>query len=719
MVAIVTPDSPLAPGAGRHAGGGAATTAARSALMANAIRALSMDAVQQANSGHPGAPMGMAEIAVALWGRHLRHNPANPRWPGRDRFVLSNGHGSMLLYSLLHLTGYDLALSELRNFRQLHSKTPGHPENGLTPGVETTTGPLGQGLANAVGMALAEKLLAAEFNRDGHTVVDHRTYVFFGDGCLMEGISHEASALAGVWKLDKLIALYDDNGISIDGNVAPWFIDDTARRFEAYGWHVIAGVDGHDVEAVDAAIAKARSNTGKPTLICCKTTIGKGSPNRAGTARAHGEALGAAEVQATREALGWSHAPFVLPDEVYAHWDGGERGRTAESTWRKRFDAYTRAFPALAAEYTRRMAGNLPADWPALVRSTVVAAHAKAETVASRKASQIVLEAFTKALPELLGGSADLTGSNFTSTSHTPPLRFGSSGTVTQDTEGRRGRHINYGVREFGMAAIMNGIALHGGFIPYGGTFLTFSDYSRNAIRMAALMKLRVVHVFTHDSIGLGEDGPTHQSIEHAASLRLIPNLDVWRPCDTVETACAWAAAIANRDRPTALLLSRHNLPYAPKPGFDAERPDAVLAEIGKGGYVLAEPSEVGLFGRPRAVIIATGSEVSLALNAQQQLALPVNGRIAVRVVSMPSTTVFDRQDEAWKHSVLPSGVPRIAVEMGVSDGWWKYGCAAVVGIDRYGESAPGPVLFKHFGFTVENVVATVRKVLSSPRKSS
>ena len=691
----------------------AASAAERSRLMANAIRALSMDAVQQANSGHPGAPMGMAEIAVALWGHHLRHNPAHPRWPGRDRFVLSNGHGSMLLYSLLHLTGYDLALSELRNFRQLGSLTPGHPESGVTPGVETTTGPLGQGLANAVGMALAEKLLAAEFNRAGHTVVDHRTYVFLGDGCLMEGISHEASSLAGAWKLDKLIAIYDDNGISIDGAVAPWFIDDTPRRFEAYGWNVIAGVDGHDVDAVDAAIAKARASSGRPTLICCKTTIGKGAPNRAGTAKAHGEALGESEVKATREALGWPHAPFVLPDEAYAHWDATASGEAAEAAWRKAFDAYAKAHPELAAEYTRRVAGELPADWRTLVDRTAAAAHAKAETVASRKASQIVLEAFTQALPELLGGSADLTGSNFTNTSHTPPLRVASDGTVTQDTEGRRGRHINYGVREFGMAAVMNGIALHGGFIPYGGTFLTFSDYSRNAIRMAALMKLRVVHVFTHDSIGLGEDGPTHQSIEHAASLRLIPNLDVWRPCDTMETACAWAAAIESRERPTALLLSRHNLPYAPKPGFDAAKPDGTLAAIAKGGYVLAEPAEVGLAGRLRAVIIATGSEVALALNAQQQLALPENGRIAVRVVSMPSTTVFDRQDDAWKLAVLPPGVPRIAVEMGVSDGWWKYGCAAVVGIDRYGESAPAPILFKHFGFTVENVVATVKAALN------
>ncbi|MEO8836738.1 MAG: transketolase, partial [Caldimonas sp.] len=668
--------------------------------MANAIRALAMDAVQQANSGHPGAPMGMAEIAVALWGRHLRHNPANPRWPGRDRFVLSNGHASMLLYALLHLTGYDLALSELRNFRQLGSLTPGHPEHGLTPGVETTTGPLGQGLANAVGMALAEKLLAAEFNRPGHDVVDHRTYVFLGDGCLMEGISHEASALAGAWHLDKLIALYDDNGISIDGPVAPWFVDDTPQRFAAYGWNVIAGVDGHDVDAVDAAIAQATSSRGKPTLICCKTTIGKGAPTRAGTAKAHGEALGVDEVKATRAALGWPHAPFVLPDEAYAAWDAAQRGAAAEASWRNALAAYAKVHPALAGEYARRTAGELPADWRSVVEAAALAAHAKAETVASRKSSQIVLEALTKALPELLGGSADLTGSNLTNTSHTPPLRFASDGTITQDTEGRRGRHINYGVREFGMAAIMNGIGLHGGLIPYGATFLTFSDYSRNAIRMAALMKQRVIHVFTHDSIGLGEDGPTHQSIEHAASLRLIPNLDVWRPCDTLETLVAWTTAIESRERPSALLLSRQNLPYAPKPRFDAARPEGALAEIGKGAYVLAEPSEVGLRGKARAVIIATGSEVGLALHAQQQLALRENGRIAVRVVSMPSTSVFDRQSEAWKRAVLPPGVPRIAVEMGVSDGWWKYGCAAVVGIDRYGESAPGPVLFKHFGFT-------------------
>jgi len=687
---------------------------ARTTLMANAIRALAMDAVQQANSGHPGAPMGMAEIAVALWARHLRHSPAHPRWPGRDRFVLSNGHGSMLQYALLHLTGYDLAIGELRNFRQLHSKTPGHPEVDVTPGVETTTGPLGQGLTNAVGMALAEKVLAAEFNRHGHAIVDHHTYVFIGDGCLMEGISHEASALAGAWKLNKLVAIYDDNGISIDGAVAPWFIDDTPKRFAAYGWNVIADVDGHDVDAVDAAIARARQSTDRPTIVCCKTTIGKGSPNRGGTAKAHGEALGADEIKLTRAALGWGHEAFVVPDEAYAHWDARRSGAAFESAWQKAFTAYAAAHPELAAEYTRRMAGELPTDWWKTVQAAAVATHAKAETVASRKASQLALEVFTAALPELLGGSADLTGSNLTNTKSTPALRFELDGSPKRDENGRAGRHINYGVREFGMAAVMNGVALHGGLIPYGGTFLTFSDYSRNAIRMAALMKQRVIHVFTHDSIGLGEDGPTHQSVEHAASLRLIPNLDVWRPCDTLETLAAWAAAVGRREGPTALLLSRQNLPYAPKPGFDAARPDGALGEIAKGAYVLAEPAEVGLHGKAKALLIATGSEVQLALNAQQMLARPENGGIAVRVVSMPSTTVFDRQDRAYKESVLPRGVPRIAVEMGVTDGWWKYGCAAVIGIDRYGESAPGPVLFKHFGFTAENVVATVRAALAA-----
>ncbi len=677
-------------------------------LMANAIRALAMDAVQQANSGHPGAPMGMADIAVALWGRHLKHNPGNPHWADRDRFVLSNGHGSMLIYALLHLTGYDLPMSELRNFRQLHSKTPGHPEVGVTPGVETTTGPLGQGISNAVGMALAEKLLATEFNRvDGntcHTIVDHHTYAFLGDGCLMEGISHEACALAGAWRLNKLIALYDDNGISIDGQVAPWFIDDTPKRFEAYGWNVIAHVNGHDVDAVDAAIAKAKQ-ADRPTLICCKTTIGKGSPNRQGTAKAHGEALGAEEIKLTREALGWPYEPFVIPETVYEQWDARHSGLAAETAWVQTFEAYAKAYPELALAYVRRMDGDLPKQFAQVAFDTVLAAHLKCETVASRKASQITLEAFTKALPELLGGSADLTGSVFTNTSSTPALRFDAA---TGESNG--GRHINYGVREFGMAAVMNGVALHGGFIPYGGTFLTFSDYSRNAIRMAALMKLRVVHVFTHDSIGLGEDGPTHQSVEHVASLRLIPGLDVWRPADTAETAVAWACAIQNRHRPTALVLSRQNLPYLPKADFAAVVPKHDLGDISKGAYVLAEPSEVGMTKKTQAVIIATGSEVGLALHAQQLLA---QQNIAVRVVSVPSTSVFDRQTEAYKSSVLPQGVPRIAVEMGTTDGWWKYGCAAVVGIDTYGESAPAPVLFKHFGFTADNVVATVRTVLN------
>jgi len=669
---------------------------------ANAIRALAMDAVQAANSGHPGAPMGMADMAVALWGRHLKHNPVNPHWADRDRFVLSNGHGSMLIYALLHLTGYELPLQELRNFRQLHSKTAGHPEVGHTPGVETTTGPLGQGITNAVGMALAEKLLAAEFNRDGHAIVDHRTYVFLGDGCLMEGISHEACALAGAWKLNKLIALYDDNGISIDGQVAPWFIDDTPARFKAYGWNVIGPVDGHDVDAVDAAISQAKTSADKPTLIVCKTSIGKGSPNRANTAKAHGEPLGADEIALTRESLGWPHAPFEIPAEVYAAWDAKVTGAQIEAAWAERFAAYQAAFPELAAEFVRRMKGDLPANFHQVAVDAAVGAHAKAETVASRKASQLALEHFTAALPELLGGSADLTGSNLTNTKSTPNLRFDAAGAVVKNEAGQGGRHINYGVREFGMAAIMNGLALHGGFIPYGGTFLTFSDYSRNAIRMAALMKQRVIHVFTHDSIGLGEDGPTHQSIEHGASLRLIPNLDVWRPADTAETAVAWAVALQNANKPTALLLSRQNLPYAPKKD---------LSDINKGAYVLAEPAEVGLKKKAQAVIIATGSEVQLAMKAQEILAR--EHKIAVRVVSMPSTTTFDRQTVAYKKAVLPAGLPRIAVEMGSTDGWWKYGVSAVVGIDTYGESAPAPVLFKHFGFTPENVVDTVRAVLA------
>jgi transketolase len=668
--------------------------------MADAIRALAMDAVQQANSGHPGAPMGLAEAAVALWGRHLKHNPLDPAWIDRDRFVLSNGHGSMLLYALLHLTGYDLPIDELRRFRQLHSKTPGHPEVGITPGVETTTGPLGQGLANAVGMALAEKLLAARFNRPGHDIVDHRTYVIVGDGCLMEGISHEACALAGVWQLNKLTALYDDNGISIDGPVQPWYRDDVRQRFSAYGWRVIGPVDGHDADAVDAALAQAVDSQHQPTLIICRTTIGKGAPTRAGTAKAHGEALGADEVAATRKALGWEHGAFELPKPVTDLWDARANGRAAQARWNERFSAYRGAHPELASELLRRCGGELPTSFNALAQQALQAAHAKAEAVATRKASQIALEAFTKALPELLGGSADLTGSNLTNTSSTPPLRFGDDG-APKLTDDQPGRHINYGVREFGMAAVMNGVALHGGFIPYGGTFLTFSDYSRNAIRMAALMKRRVIHVFTHDSIGLGEDGPTHQSVEHAASLRLIPGLEVWRPADTAETVVAWRAAIAAADRPTALLLSRQNLPYCPKATLDA---------IERGAYVLAEPAEVGVKKKLQAVIVATGSEVQLALHAQAELA---RDGIAVRVVSMPSTTVFDRQDTAYKSQVLPAGVPRIAVEAGVTDGWWKYGCAAVVGIDRYGESAPGAELFKHFGFTAANVADTVRSVLA------
>ena len=674
---------------------------ANQALMANAIRALAMDAVQQANSGHPGAPMGMADMAVALWGDHLRYNPANPHWFDRDRFVLSNGHASMMLYAVLHLTGYDLPIGELKNFRQLHSKTAGHPEVDVTPGVETTTGPLGQGITNAVGFALAEKLLAAEFNRPGHAIVDHHTYVFLGDGCLMEGISHEAAALAGAWKLGKLVALYDDNGISIDGKVAPWFIDNTPARFEAYGWNVIRDVDGHNVQALDAAIAAAKKNSSKPTLICCKTSIGKGSPNRQDTAKAHGEPLGAEEIALTRAALGWEHGPFDIPASVYGDWDAKAAGAKAEAAWNKKFAAYAKAFPELAAEFKRRMAGDLPANFGEIAAQIASDAHDAGATVASRKASQLALEGLTAALPELLGGSADLTGSNLTNTKSTPSLRVDDKGAVVLTEDGKIGRHINYGVREFGMAAIMNGVALHGGFIPYGGTFLTFSDYSRNAIRMAALMKQRVIHVFTHDSIGLGEDGPTHQSIEHAASLRLIPNLDVWRPGDTAETAVAWAVALQNQTRPTALLLSRQNIAYAPK---------SELGDISRGAYVLSEPETVGLKSKKTAaVIIATGSEVQLALAAQKLLA---EKKIAVRVVSMPSTTTFDRQDLAYKKAVLPKKLPRIAVEMGCTGGWWKYGCAAVVGIDTYGESAPAPELFKYFGFTAENVAATVEAAL-------
>ena len=658
------------------------------AELANAIRALSMDAVQAANSGHPGMPMGMAEIAVALWNRHLRHNPANPKWADRDRFVLSNGHGSMLLYALLHLTGYALPIDELRRFRQLHSMTPGHPEVGVTPGVETTTGPLGQGIANAVGMALAERLLAAEFNRPGAAIVDHHTYVFLGDGCLMEGISHEACSLAGTLQLGKLIALYDDNGISIDGKVAGWFTDDTPKRFEAYGWHVIPAVDGHDVDAVDRAIAAAKAVADRPSLICCKTVIGKGSPNKAGSHDSHGAALGEKEVAATRAAIGWEHVPFEIPKGVYAGWDARARGAAAESDWHRRFGAYEKQHPQLAREFLRRMAGELPAGWRAHCDALLAKIESKAETIATRKASQNAIEGLAPALPEFVGGSADLTGSNLTNWSGAKVV--GASG---------GGNYLSYGVREFGMAAITNGMALHGGLLPFSGTFLTFSDYARNALRMAALMQLRNICVFTHDSIGLGEDGPTHQSVEHVASLRLIPHLDLWRPCDTVESAQAWIAAVERRDGPSALVFSRQNLPFQKRDG-------QATAAIARGGYVLADCP-----GKPQALLLGTGSEVQLAMEAQAKLAAE---GVHVRVVSMPSTGVFDRQDAAYRDTVLPRGVPRVAVEAGVSDGWRKYvGLdGAVIGIDRYGESAPGGQLFKHFGFTVDNVLAAVKSVI-------
>ena len=660
--------------------------------LANAIRALAMDAVQQANSGHPGMPMGMAEIAEVLWNHHLRHNPADPAWPNRDRFVLSNGHGSMLLYALLHLTGYDLPMEELKRFRQLHSKTPGHPERGVTPGVETTTGPLGQGLANAVGMALAERLLAADFNREGFDIVDHRTYVFCGDGDLMEGISHEACSLAGTLGLGKLIVFYDDNRISIDSEKAhidSWFTDDTPRRFEAYRWHVVPNVDGHDFAAVDAALRAAQKETERPSLICCKTTIAKGAPKKANTGAAHGAPLGAEEVAATRANIGWPYPPFEIPRHVYEGWNARERGARLQREWNNLFDAYARAYPQLAAEFRRRMAGELPKTWAALRDKTIAQASEKAETVATRKASQNTLESLGPGLPELVGGSADLAPSNLTLWSGSKPV-------------GRRGggNYIYVGVREFGMSAITNGLSVHGGFIPYCATFLTFSDYARNALRMAALMKARVIFVFTHDSIGLGEDGPTHQPVEHAASLRLIPNMDVWRPCDTVETAFAWTAAIERKDGPTSLLFTRQNVPFQ-KRGADA------LAAIVRGGYVLSEASG----GAPRCVLIATGSEVQLAMGAQSLLA--AHG-VGVRVVSMPSTSVFDRQDAAYREQVLPRGVPRVAVEAGVTDYWRKYvGLeGAVIGIDRFGESAPAGELFKFFGFTAERVAQAARDVL-------
>ena len=667
--------------------------------MANAIRALAMDAVQKANSGHPGAPMGMAEIAVALWARHYAHNPANPHWANRDRFVLSNGHGSMLQYALLHLTGYDLPIEELINFRQLHSRTPGHPEFGLTPGIETTTGPLGQGFANAVGMALAEKLLAAEFNRDGHAIVDHRTWVCVGDGCLMEGISHEAASIAGTWKLGKLTAIYDDNGISIDGEVAHWFTDDTAARFRAYGWNVIGPVNGHDVDAVDRALAQSRDST-RPTLVIARTTIGKGSPNRAGSEKAHGEALGEAEVSATRTAIGWTHPPFHVPADVYAAWDARKAGAAREAGWNTAFAAYRAAYPKDAAEFERRMRGDLPTNFVATLKGAIDAAVAKAETVATRKASQLALEALTVAVPELLGGSADLTGSNLTKTAATAPLRFDGAG------NGNHGRHINFGVREFGMNAIANGIALHGGFIPYVGTFLVFSDYGRNAIRMAALMKQRVVFVMTHDSIGLGEDGPTHQAVEHVSSLRLIPRLHLWRPADTVETTVAWGEAVSRKDGPSVLTLSRQAVTFIK----DANHgPDLIR----RGGYVFREAA--GGISNAKAVIIATGSEVPMAIAAQDALAAQ---GIHVRVVSMPSTTVFDQQDATYKSRVLPEGLPRVAVEAGVTDFWWKYvrASGAVLGVDQFGESAPAGAVYKYFGLTADALVDTVRSLVGGAR---
>ncbi len=657
--------------------------------LTSAVRALAMDAVQKANSGHPGMPMGMAEIAEVLWIHHLRHNPANPNWPDRDRFVLSNGHGSMLIYALLHLTGYDLPIEEIKRFRQLHSKTPGHPEYGYTPGVETTTGPLGQGLTNAVGMALAEKILAAEFNRPGFDIVNHYSYAFLGDGCLMEGISHEACSLAGTLGLGKLICFYDDNGISIDGHVEGWFSDDTPKRFEAYGWHVVPNVNGHDPVAIETAIEAAKQASGKPSMICCKTVIGMGSPNKAGTHAVHGAALGDAEVAASRPHIGWNHLPFEIPKKIYDMWDNRAKGKKLEAEWIQRIDEYTKKYPSEAAEFKRRMAGELPAKWHEHVEKFINHVNEKEETIASRKASQNAIEGLASILPELVGGSADLTGSNLT--------LWSGSKNVSRETGGN---YIYYGVREFGMSAIMNGLSLHGGIIPYGATFLMFSEYSRNALRMAALMKIRNLFVFTHDSIGLGEDGPTHQPVEQTATLRYIPNMDVWRPCDSVESTVAWARAIERKDGPSILIFSRQTLPFQ-------KRDATVIKLIDKGGYILSEAVD----GKPRAIIIATGSEIGLAMNAQTALA---ETGIQVRVVSMPCTSLFDRQDVAYKDSVLLKGVKRVAVEAGITDYWHKYiGLeGAVVGMTTFGESAPAGDLFKHFGFTVENVVKTVKSVI-------
>ena len=663
------------------------------ASLANAIRVLAMDGVQAANSGHPGAPMGMAEIAVALWNRHLKHNPAAPKWADRDRFVLSNGHGSMLIYALLNLTGYDLPLDELKKFRQLHSKTPGHPEVGHTPGVETTTGPLGQGISNAVGMALAEKLLAAEFNRDGHAIVDHYTYTFLGDGCMMEGISHETCSLAGTWKLSKLIALYDDNGISIDGHVDGWFTDDTPKRFEAYGWNVIRNVDGHDVDAVDRAIAAAKAQNDKPTLICCKTVIGKGSPNKAGTHDVHGAPLGKDEVAATRAALGITDGAFEVPQDVRAAWDARPAGAKAQAAWNEKFAAYRAAFPELAAEFERRMNGELSADYTAKSAEALKAVIDKAEVIATRKSSQNAIQALAPLVPEFLGGSADLAPSNLT--------MWKGCRDVTPGSIDQGGNYIHYGVREFGMAAIMNGVVLHGGFRPYGGTFLMFSEYARNAIRMAALMKINPIYVFTHDSIGVGEDGPTHQPVEQTATLRMVPNLDVWRPCDSVEAFVAWQVALEHKETPTALILTRQNLAHQ-------ARDEEQIKAIRKGGYVLKDCA-----GTPKAVIIATGSEVSLAVAAQQSLA---EKGIPVRVVSMPSSFLFDRQDAAYRNDVLPRGIPRVAVEAGVTGYWRQYvGLeGAVVGIDRFGECGPAAQVFEYLGVTAAKVTEAVETVIAA-----
>ncbi|EGQ9118982.1 transketolase [Vibrio parahaemolyticus] len=658
--------------------------------LANAIRALSMDGVQQANSGHPGAPMGMADIAEVLWRSHLNHNPSNPEWADRDRFVLSNGHGSMLIYSLLHLSGYELSIDDLKNFRQLHSKTPGHPEYGYAPGIETTTGPLGQGITNAVGMAMAEKALAAQFNKEGHDIVDHFTYVFMGDGCLMEGISHEACSLAGTLGLGKLIAFWDDNGISIDGHVEGWFSDDTPKRFEAYGWHVIPAVDGHDADAINAAIEAAKADP-RPTLICTKTIIGFGSPNKSGSHDCHGAPLGAEEIAATRKELGWEHGPFEIPQEVYAEWSAKETGAAKEAAWNEKFAAYEAAYPELAAEFKRRVNGELPAEWEEKASQIIADLQANPANIASRKASQNALEAFGALLPEFMGGSADLAPSNLTMW----------SGSKSLEANDFSGNYIHYGVREFGMTAIMNGIALHGGFVPYGATFLMFMEYARNAMRMAALMKIQNIQVYTHDSIGLGEDGPTHQPVEQIASLRLTPNMNTWRPCDQVESAVAWKLAIERKDAPTALIFSRQNLAQQPR---SAEQ----VADIAKGGYILKDSD-----GKPELILIATGSEVELAVKAAEQLT--AEGK-KVRVVSMPSTDAFDKQDAAYREAVLPSDVTaRIAIEAGIADFWYKYVGfdGRIIGMTTFGESAPADQLFEMFGFAVENVVNTAKELLA------